>query len=87
MFFTFWYEEVLVLSRENGIGIPFLTPETRENNEKLKLSSTNKTHIYSLLVTFDVLRLYVVTEKSNFLCAIFRILIHSDPKLLQISFL
>ena len=73
--------------RGNGIGIPFLTPRTRENNEKLKLSSTNKTHVYSLLVTFDVLRLYVVTKKSKFFCAIFRILIHSDPKILQISFL
>ena len=65
----------------------FLTLRRGENNEKLKLSSTNKTHVYSLLVTFDVLRLYVVTEKSEFLCAIFRILIHSDPKILQISIL
>ena len=64
--------------RGNGIGVPFLTPRTRENNEKLKLSFTNKAQVYSLLVTFDVLRLYVVTETSNFLCAIFRILIHSD---------
>ena len=71
----------------NGIGIPILTPRTRENNEKLNLISTNKTHVYSLLVTFDVLRMYVVTEKSKFLCAIFRILIHSDPTFLQISFL
>ena len=69
--------------RGNGIGIPFLTPRTRENNEKLKLSTTNKTHIYSLLVTFDVLRVYIVTEKSKFLCAIFCILIHSDSKILQ----
>ena len=73
--------------RGDGIGIPFLTLGTRENNEKLKLSSTNKTHVYSLLVTFDMLRLYVVTDKNNFLCEIFRILIHSDPKILQISFL
>ena len=73
--------------RGNGIGIPFLTPRTHQNNEKLKLSSTNKTHVYSLLVTIDVLRLYVVTEKSKFLCTTFRILIHSDPKILQISFL
>ena len=65
--------------RGDGIGIPFLTLGTRENNEKLKLSSTNKTHVYSLLVTFDMLRLYVVTDKNNFLCEIFRILIHSDP--------
>ena len=73
--------------RGNGIGIPFLTPRTRENNEKLKLSSTNKTHVYSLLVTFDVLRLYVVTKKSKFFGVIFRILIHSGPKILQIFFL
>ena len=73
--------------RENGIGILFLTLRMRENNDKLKLSSTNKTLFYSLLITFDVLRLYVVTEKSTFLCAIFRILINSDPKILQISFL
>ena len=70
----------------NGIGIPFLTPRTRKNNEKLKLSSTNKTHVYSLLVTFDVLRLYVVTKKSQFLCAIFYILIHSNPKTLPKKF-
>ena len=67
--------------RGSGIGIPFLTLKTRQNNEKLKLSSTNKTHVYSLLVTFDVLRLYVVTN------AIFSILIHSDHKILQVSFL
>ena len=71
----------------NWIGIPFLTRRTRQNNEKLKLLSTNKTHVYSLLATFDVLRLYVVTKKSRFFCAIFRILIHSDPEILQISFL
>ena len=73
--------------RGNGIGILISILRTRENNEKLKLSSTNKTHVYSLLVTFDVLRLYVITEKSKFFCAIFRILIHSDPKILQIFFL
>ena len=33
-------------------------------NLKLKLLSTNKAHFYSLLVTFDVLRPYVVTEKK-----------------------
>ena len=38
----------------NGIGILFFTLRTHENNGKLKLSSKNKTHIYSLLVTFDV---------------------------------
>ena len=48
----------------NEIGIQFLTLRTGENNEKLKLLSTIKTHFYSLLVTFDVLRPYVVTEKS-----------------------
>ena len=37
----------------NGIGILFFTLRTRENNEKLKLSSTNKTRFF-LLVTFDV---------------------------------
>ena len=73
--------------RGNGIGILFLTLVTCENNDKLKLSFTNKTIFCPLLVTFDVLRLYVVTEKSKFLCAIFRVLIHSDPKILQISFL
>ena len=50
--------------RCNDIGIQFLTFKTRENNEKLKLLSTNKTHFYSLLVTFDVLRPYIVTEKK-----------------------
>ena len=73
--------------RGNGISILFLTPGTRVNNEKLKRPSTNKTNVYSFLVTFDVLRLYLVTKKSKFLCAIFRILIHSDPRILQISFL
>ena len=80
-----------ILTRQNlqgnGIGILLLTLRTRENNEKLKLSSTNKTHVSSLSVTFDVLRLYKVTEKSKFFCAIFRILIHTDPKILQISFI
>ena len=71
----------------NGIGILLLTLTMRENNEKLKLSSTNKTHVCSLLVTLDVQRLYVVTEKSKFFCAILRILIRSDPKILQISLL
>ena len=65
---------------------PFLTLRTRKNNEKLKLSSTNKTHVHFLLVIFDALRLYSVTEKSKFLCAIFRILIHSGLKILKISF-
>ena len=72
--------------RENGIGILFLTLSTRENNEKFKLSSTTKTHVYSLLVTFDVLRL-LVTEKSKLICTIFCILLHSDTKIQQISFL
>ena len=53
----------------------------------MKLSFTNKTHVYSLLVTFNVLRLYVVTKKSKFFCVIFCIPIHSDPNILQISFL
>ena len=73
--------------RGNKIGILFLTLRRRENNQKLKLSSTNKTRFHSLLVTFDVVRLYVVTAKSQFLCAIFRALIHSNPKIRQISFL
>ena len=30
----------------------------------MKLSSTNKTHVYFLLVLFDVLRRYVATKKS-----------------------
>ena len=54
--------------RGNEIGILFLTLRTLENNEELKLSFTNKTHVYSFLVIYDVLRLYVrlyvVTEKS-----------------------
>ena len=58
--------------RGNEIGILFLTFRRRENNEELKLSFTNKTHVCSLLITSDVLRLYVVTKKSQFLCAIFR---------------
>ena len=43
----------------------FFTLRTRENNEILKLSSTNTTHVYSLLVTFDV---YVCSneKKVNF---------------------
>ena len=73
--------------RWNRISIPLLTPRQRQNNEKLKLSSPNKTHVYFLLVTFDVLRLYVVSKKSKFFCTIFRILIHSNPNILQISFL
>ena len=73
--------------RGNVVGIPLLTLRTRENSKELKLSSKNKTHVYSLLVTFDVLRVYVITEKSEFLCAVFRILIYSDPKILQMSFL
>ena len=51
--------------RGNEIGILFLTLRTHENSKKLKLSSTNKTHVYPLLVIFDVLRRpYAVTEKS-----------------------
>ena len=38
--------------RGNEIGILFLTFRRRENNEELKLSFTNKTHVCSLLVTF-----------------------------------
>ena len=37
----------------NGIGTLFFTLRTRENNEKLKLSSKNKARFF-LLVTFDV---------------------------------
>ena len=48
----------------NELGTRFLTLRTRENNEKLKLLSTNKTHLYFLLVIFDALRPYVVTKKS-----------------------
>ena len=39
-----------ILTRQNlqgnGIGILFLTLRTRENNEKLKLSFTNKTRLF-----------------------------------------
>ena len=73
--------------RVRGISIPLPNPRMRQNNEKLKLSSTNKTQVYSLLVTFDMLRLYAIQKKVNFLCAIFHILIHSHIKILQISFL
>ena len=71
----------------NGISKLFLPLRRHENNEKLKLSSTTRTRAHPLLVTFDVLRLHVVTEKNQFRCAIFRILIYSNPKILQISFL
>ena len=75
MFFTFWYEEVTDLSRTstyqlakklrgNEIDMRLTTLRTRKNKEKLKLSSTNKTHVYSFIVTFDMLRPHVVTEKS-----------------------
>ena len=53
----------------------------------MKLSSTIKTRAHPLLVTFDVPRLHVVLKKNQFRCAIFRILIYSNPKILQISFL
>ena len=53
----------------------------------MKLSSTIKTRAHPFLVTSDVLRLHVVTKKNQFRCAIFRILIYSNPKILQISFL
>ena len=36
-----------------------------KNNEKWKLSSTNKTRIHFLLVSFDVLGLSVVAEKKS----------------------
>ena len=49
----------------NKIGILFLFLKRRENYEKLKLSPTNKTRVNFLLVTFDVLRLYIVTEKKS----------------------
>ena len=73
--------------RGNEIAILLLTLRWRENNKKLRPSCTNKTHVYSLLSTFYVLWLYVVTEKSPFLYAIFRILIRPNPKILQIFFL
>ena len=71
----------------NNISKLFLPLRRHDNNEKLKLSSTIKARSHPLLVTFDVLRLHVVTEKNQFRCAIFRILIYSNPKILQISFL
>ena len=52
--------------RGNEIGILYLTE--CKNNDKLKLSSANKKHVYSLLLTFDVLRLHVVTKRSNIFC-------------------
>ena len=76
MCFTFWYEEVTVLSRTStyqlaknfeGTRLAYcLTLRTCENNEKLKLSSTNKTCTYSSLEMFDLLRPYTVIEKSWF---------------------
>ena len=78
----------LLKTSGNNISKLFLTLRKHENNEKLKLPSTIKTCTHPLLVTFDVLRLHVVTENKNqFRCAIFRILIYSNPKILQISFL
>ena len=76
----------LQVSSVSSVASP-LTLRRRENNEKLQLSWTSKAHVYSLLVTFDVLWLYVVIEKSQCLCAIFCVLIHSNPKILQISLL
>ena len=72
---------------ENDTSKLFLPLRRHENNEKLKLSSTTRTRAHPLLVTFDVLRLHVVTKKNQFRCAIFHILIYSNPKILQISFL
>ena len=86
-FVTYFYISTSKKLRGNEIGILFLTLKTRENNEKLKLLSTNKTHVYSLLVIFDVLRLYVVTEKICFLGSLFCILIYSNAQILQICFL
>ena len=86
-FVAYFYISTSQKLRGNEIGILFLTLKARENNEKLKLSSTNKTHVYSLLVNFDVLRLYVVTEKSYFLGSLCYILIYSNPQILQICFL
>ena len=73
--------------RGNKIAILFLTLRRCENSKKLKLSLEHKTRVYSSLLTFDMLRLCEVTEKSHFVCEMFRILIHSNPKILQISFL
>ena len=42
-------------------------------------------HVFSLLVTFDG-DIWSNRKKTFLVCAIFRILIHSDPKTLQISF-
>ena len=50
------------------IGILFLNLGRRENSDKLQLVSTNKTDVYSLLVTFDVLWLHVATKKKINLC-------------------
>ena len=78
----------LLKTSGNNISKLFLTLRKHENNEKLKLPSTIKTCTHPLLVTFDVLRLHLVTENKNqFRCAIFRILIYSNPKILEISFL
>ena len=85
-FVAYFHISVSQKLRDNKIGMPFLTLRPCEIDEKLKLWSTNKTHVYFLLVTFDVLKLYVVTDKSKCLCAIFHNLIHSNPKILQISF-
>ena len=51
--------------RGNRIGILFFTLRTRENNEKLKLLSTDKTYVYSLLVTFYV-HVCINQKKGNF---------------------
>ena len=90
-FFHFLIQEVLVLSRTSTYELAenlceldwhtvFFTVRRRENNQKLKLLSVTKTRVHSLLVTFNVLRLYAVTELNQLMCAIFRILTHSILK-------
>ena len=64
MFLTFWYEEVVVLSRTSTYQLAKTLREQDWHTVKvwnctlrceIVLSSTDKTHVHSLLVTFDVL--------------------------------
>ena len=63
-FITYFHISTRQKLQGSKIHILLLTSRTCENNEKMKLSSTNKTHVYFLLVLFDVLRRYVATKKS-----------------------
>ena len=71
--------------RKTNIGILFLTLKKRENNEKMHIDkeSTRSFFIYNFWCAMNVCSY----QKSRFLRAILRILIHPNPNILQISFL